>query len=231
MHAVAELDDAGTIFASGDEIVMVLRGGAGEVRNLQPRLSVDLDLDLVSTTPRPATTCAAQMRLSRETLGVAAEQVTDQREQLQESHARITVGRVRPIPQLVASTLDQAIELWPVRGASISAHWPKCLLMGAIIRASTAHSQRIGVHRGDTGCPAPVGHADSDGSTFTLMPRGGRPGLAIVREKGVSYRPVLTPAAQRRGCFTSHVNTHDLAMLVPELMAPHPGHTWSLLLT
>ncbi len=53
--------------------------------------------------------------------------------------------------------------------------------------------------------------------------------MAIVREKGVSYRPVLTPAAQRRGCFTSHVNTHDLAMLVPELMAPHPGHTWSLL--
>lgn len=25
------------------------------------------------------------------------------------------------------------------------------------------------------------------------------------------------------------MNTHDLAMLVPELMAPHPGHTWSLL--
>jgi hypothetical protein len=111
VQAVSELDDAGTIVPSADEIVMLLRGGAAEVRNLQPRLSVDLDLDLVSTTHRPAPMGAAQIRLISELLGAAAEQVTDQRPQLDQRHGRIAVRRVRPVPQLAASTVDQAVEL------------------------------------------------------------------------------------------------------------------------
>jgi hypothetical protein len=51
MHAGSELDNACTIIASAHEKVRVLRAGAGEVRNLMPRVSVDLDLELVS---RPA---------------------------------------------------------------------------------------------------------------------------------------------------------------------------------
>ena len=105
MHAVSELDNACTIIASAHEIVRVLRPGAGEVRNLMPRVSVDLDLELVSTP-------AAQIILGCETLRVAAEQATHECEQLKQRHARITVGRVRPIPQLGASTVDQVFELW-----------------------------------------------------------------------------------------------------------------------
>ena len=141
MHAVSELDDARTIIASADEIVRVLRAGAGEVRNLMPRVSVDLDLDLVSTS-------AAQMSLPCETLRVAAEQVAHECEQLQQRHAGITVGRVRPIPQLGASTVDQVFELWPVGRATIPAHLLTCLLIGAIIGAATASSQGIGMQRG-----------------------------------------------------------------------------------
>ena len=140
MHAVAELDDDRTI-ASADEEGRVLRAGAGEVRNLMPRVSVDLDLDLVSTS-------AAQMSLGCETLRVAAEQVAHECEQLQQRHAGITVGRVRPIPQLGASTMDQVFELWPVGRATIPAHLLKCLLMGAIIGAATGSSQGIGMQRG-----------------------------------------------------------------------------------
>src|ERR1039458_4770552 len=144
MHAVAELDDDRTIIAAADEEGRILRAGAGEVRNLMPRVSVDLDLDLdlVSTS-------ATQMRLSCETLRVAAEQVAHECEQLQQRHAGITVGRVRPIPQLGASTVDQVFELWPVGRATIPAHLVKCLLMGAIIGAATASSQGIGMQRGD----------------------------------------------------------------------------------
>ncbi len=141
MHAVSELDNACTIIASTHEIVRVLRAGAGEVRNLMPRVSVDLDLELVSPP-------AAQISLGCETLRVAAEQVTHACEQLKQRHARITLGRVRPIPQLGASTVDQVFELWPTSRATISAHWLKGLLMGAIIRAATAPSPGIGMQRG-----------------------------------------------------------------------------------
>ena len=102
-----------------------------------PGVSVDLDLELVSTP-------AAQISLGCETLRVAAEQITHECEQLQQRLARITVGRVRPIPQLGASPVDQVFKLWPVSGATISAHWLKGLLMGAIIRAATASSQVSG---------------------------------------------------------------------------------------
>ena len=118
MHAISELDNACTIIASAHEIVRVLRAGAGEVRNLMPRVSVDLDLELVSTP-------AAQIGLGCETLRVAAEQATHECEQLKQRHARITVGRVRPIPQLGASTVDQVFELWPASSTTISAHWLK----------------------------------------------------------------------------------------------------------
>ena len=140
MHAVSQLDDGGTIIASADEIVRVLRAGAGQIRNLMPRVSVDLDLDLVSTS-------AAQIRLGCETLRVAPEQVAHECEQLQQRHAGITVGRVRPIPQLGASSVGQVFELRPVSTAAISAHWLECLLMGAIIRAATASSDGIGMQR------------------------------------------------------------------------------------
>lgn len=142
MHAVSELDDARTIIASADEIVRVLRAGAGEVRNLMPRVSVDLDLDLVSTS-------AAQMSLPCETLRVAAEkQFAQECEQLHQRHAGITAVYVRPIPQLGASTVDQVFELRPVGRATIPAHLLKRLLMGAIIGAATASSQGIGMQRG-----------------------------------------------------------------------------------
>ena len=137
MHAVAELDDDRTI-ASADEEGRVLRAGAGEVRNLMPRVSVDLDLDLdlVSTS-------AAQMSLGCETLRVAQELLAQECEQLHQRHAGITFGYVRPIPQLGASTADQVFELWPVGRATIPAHLLTCLLMGAIIGAATASSQGL----------------------------------------------------------------------------------------
>jgi len=144
MHAVSELDDARTIIASSNAEDRVLRAGAGKVRNLMPRVSVDLDLelDLVSTS-------AAQMSLGCETLRVAAEQqVAQECEQLQQRHAGITFGYVRPIAQLGASTMDQVFELWPVDRATIPAHLLKRLLMGAIIGAATASRQGIGMQRG-----------------------------------------------------------------------------------
>ena len=140
MQAVSELDNTRTIIAAADEIVTVLRARAGEVRDLMPRLPVDLDLELVSTPRRSMARSAAQIRLGREPLGMAREKVTDQCEQLQKSHARVTLGRVRPIPQLGTSSVDQALQLWPIRGASIVAHWLRRLLMGTIIRTSTASS-------------------------------------------------------------------------------------------
>ena len=138
MQAVSELDNSRAIIASADEIVMVLCARAGEVRDLMPRVAVDLDHEIVSPTDRSMAMPAAQIRLGREPLGVAAEQVTDQCQQLQKSHARVTLGRVRPVPQLGTSSVDQVHELWPVRGASVVAHWLTRMLMGTIIRTSTA---------------------------------------------------------------------------------------------
>lgn len=57
MHAVSELSDAGTIAVSADDIVSVLRRGAGEVSHLLPPASVDLDRD--SLIYRRAATSAA----------------------------------------------------------------------------------------------------------------------------------------------------------------------------
>lgn len=134
VHAVSELDDAGPIIASADDKVRVLRAGAGEVRNLTPWLSVDFDLDLASTS-------AAQMGLVRPTLRMAAEQVAHECEQLQQSHAGIAVGRVRPILQAGASAVDQVFKLWPVGRATIPAHLLTRLLMGAIIGLATPSGQ------------------------------------------------------------------------------------------
>ena len=68
-HVVSELDDAGTTIALADNEVKVLRAGAGKVRDLLPRVPIDLDLHILST-------CYTRMSRGCETPRRAAEQFT-----------------------------------------------------------------------------------------------------------------------------------------------------------
>lgn len=103
-HVVSELDDAGTTIALADNEVRVLRAGAGKVRNLLPWVPIDLDLHIFPTSD-------TRMSHGCDTPRRAAEQVAHESEQLQQRHARITVCRVRPLPQLGPSPINQLLEL------------------------------------------------------------------------------------------------------------------------
>ena len=85
-----------------------------------PRVAVDLDHEIVSPTDRSMAMSASQIRLGREPLGVAAEQVTDQCQQLQKSHARVTLGRVPLVPQLGTSSVNQVLEIGQMVSATMT---------------------------------------------------------------------------------------------------------------